>query len=295
METITTKKLKEVIKKKDHVLLNVLPEEYYKALTLPASKNICIYETSFIKQAQELVPDKETKLVVFGMDKKHSAGGKAGAVLDSLGYTHVHVYKEGVEGWKKAGGKTVGTKKLPRNTLKKKSLKVIPTESYLEWEASNILNKHVGKVSIASGTLTKDPKNILKGEITVDMKSITNEDIADKTIRGYLLDHLSSTDFFEVKNYPTAKMQILSVKKISDLASSLNYQVKALVTIKAITLPFTFKAYGHVDSGKLVTQGNFVLDRSKWDVQYGSSRFFEALGKHLVHDEIRFRFKVVAG
>jgi polyisoprenoid-binding protein YceI len=263
-------------------------------MTLPDSKNFCIYETSFIKQVQEALPSKKTNIVVFGMDKKHNASKRAGAILTSLGYEHVHVYAEGVEGWKKAGGEIVGTKKFPSNTFKKKSLKVLPKESYIEWEGTNIFNKHTGTTDIASGAFTQDNKNVLMGEITVDMKTVTNKDMSDKASREHLVSHLKSPDFFEVQKYPTAKMQILSVKKISDFKSSLNYQVTSLVTIKSKTLLFTFKAHGHITDGKLVTQGNFILDRSKWDVQYGSSRFFEALGKHLVHDEIRFRFRVVA-
>ena len=74
----------------------------------------------------------------------------------------------------------------------------------------------------------------------------------------------------------------------------MNYEVKSKVTIKSKTLPFTFKVHGHLDKGNIVAQGSFVLDRSKWWVQYGSSHFFEALGMHLVHDEINFRFKLVA-
>ena len=293
MKTITTNKLKDLIGQKEYLFLNVLPEEYYKEETLPGSKNICVYETAFGGKVQKRYPHKDTKLIVFGKDNKHHAASRAGAILESLGYTNVYVYKDGVDGWKKARGKiTKGKKMSPK--LSKKSYRVNTKESYLFWEGNNIHNKHYGKVGIKSGVLNVSKTKGFTGDITIDMNKISNDDIEDKTTNGYLIAHLQSADFFETKTYPTAHMEVLSVKKISDVESSLNYQVKTKVTIKSKTLPFTFKVHGHLDNGKIVAQGSFVLDRSKWWVQYGSSRFFEALGMHLVHDEINFRFKLVA-
>ena len=102
MKTITTKKLKELIGHKDYRLLNVLPKEYFKAETIPHSINICIYESSFTEQVQETIPNKDTKFIVFGSDKKHKAATHAGELLESLGYKDIFVYKDGIEGLEKS-------------------------------------------------------------------------------------------------------------------------------------------------------------------------------------------------
>ena len=293
MKTIQTSKLKEVFAKRDYTLLNVLPAESYKQGTLPCSKNACIYETNFAEQVHKLVPHKEAKVVVFGMDRRHNAAQRAGEVLASLGYSAVYVYRPGVLGWKDAGEKIVGAQKKQKQKLKQKYA-VVPSESFIEWEGSNIANRHYGTLKIASGSLQVDAKRGMQGDIVVNMKSIKNIDQKDAVMRGYLEAHLKSSDFFDVVQFPVATMRIESVEHIGKSASAHNYKVHSRVTIKGVTKPVAFSVHGHMQDGSMYVQGAFVLDRSKWDVQYGSARFFEALGKHLVHDEVFVRFKVVA-
>ena len=45
--------------------------------------------------------------------------------------------------------------------------------------------------------------------------------------------------------------------------------------------------------GRLTAEAHFDFDRTHWNVIYGSNRFFEHLGMHLVFDLISLQMKIV--
>ena len=46
--------------------------------------------------------------------------------------------------------------------------------------------------------------------------------------------------------------------------------------------------------GAVTTEAHFDLDRTKWNVIYGSSRFFKRLGMHLVFDLVSIQMRILA-
>jgi polyisoprenoid-binding protein YceI len=48
------------------------------------------------------------------------------------------------------------------------------------------------------------------------------------------------------------------------------------------------------DDNGLIAEAHFDIDRTRWNVIYGSTRFFENLGMHLVFDLISFQVRIVA-
>jgi len=44
---------------------------------------------------------------------------------------------------------------------------------------------------------------------------------------------------------------------------------------------------------KLVAEAHFDIDRTRWDIIYGSNRFFSHLGMHLVYDLISLQMKII--
>ena len=290
MKTITAAQLyKRLQDKKDTLIsINVLPEEFFASETIPDSLNFCVYKTSFIEDVKKAIKDKKQEIVVFGQNKKYGAAERAAYFLGSAGYKNVTVFLGGIDAWKKAGYKIKGSKKAAQQPLHKKNFSIDTKESYVAWDGSNMFNKHFGQV------LTATKSSVFKGEIILDMKKITCEDLTNKAMNRALISHLKSSDFFDVKEYPTAKLTFQKVTPKSAVVSDLTYKVEGKLTIKNITHPVKFEIHGHYSDKKLVAQGDLVIDRSKWNVQYGSGRFFEALGQHLVHDQVRLRFKIVA-
>ena len=66
------------------------------------------------------------------------------------------------------------------------------------------------------------------------------------------------------------------------------YKVLANLTIKGITRPVSFAANIKFDNLKFSAEANIKIDRTKWNIRYGSGTFFENLGDRMIKDEIEF-------
>ena len=91
-----------------------------------------------------------------------------------------------------------------------------------------------------------------------------------------MLGHLKSDDFFGVANFPTAELNITEVKK-----SDAGYTVTGNLTIKGISKPVTFDT-AVTKSG---ATAQIVIDRTDYDVKYGSGKFFDNLGDKTIYDD----------
>jgi hypothetical protein len=50
---------------------------------------------------------------------------------------------------------------------------------------------------------------------------------------------------------------------------------------------------GLTSEGKAAAQAAFAIDRTQWNVLYGSGKYFRHLGEHLVNDLIEIQIRVV--
>lgn len=155
--------------------------------------------------------------------------------------------------------------------------KVIKTEkSSVVWKGYKVTGSHVGAISIESGNLVFDGDKLTGGEFVIDMNSITVTDLTGE-YKGKLEGHLKSDDFFGVGTYPTAKLIFKKVKSNGKNA----YKVTGDLTIKGKTNSITFdlSIYGSKANAAL------KIDRSKYDVRYGSTSFFDDLKDKAIYDE----------
>lgn len=160
------------------------------------------------------------------------------------------------------------------NIADKKEIKT--AESKVTWKGYKVTGSHEGTVDLKSGYLTFEGDKLTGGEFTVDMSSLGATDLEGDS-KGKLDGHLKSDDFFGVKNHPTSKLVITDVKATGKNA----YEVTGDLTIKDKTNPITFdlSVYGNKATGAL------KIDRSKYDVRYGSGSFFDNLGDKTIYDE----------
>ena len=101
--------------------------------------------------------------------------------------------------------------------------------------------------------------------------------------KASLMNHLKSQDFFGVDKFSTASITFQSNQsKIKNNQLDLN----AFLTIKKITHPIDFSAEIIEVKPSLKAKASLVFDRSKYDVRYGSGKFFENLGDRLILDEV---------
>lgn len=144
-----------------------------------------------------------------------------------------------------------------------------------------------GTVMLSGGTVTVAGGAIASGDFTIDMSTITVEKTSNENRPGSMLEeHLKSDDFFDVETYPTVRFAITNV---TDGMVTGDLTVKA--TTKEISFPATVRTEGDT---RLVAQADIVVDRSEWDVRYGSGSFFSDLGDNLIADEVQIRLELVA-
>lgn len=65
------------------------------------------------------------------------------------------------------------------------------------------------------------------------------------------------------------------------------------LTIKDITHPVSFDAKIEVFSDYLHSMGEIVIDRTSYNIRYGSGRFLDNLGDKLIYDDFVLQFKLV--
>ena len=124
------------------------------------------------------------------------------------------------------------------------------------------------------------------------MNSITCTDLTDKTYNDKLIGHLKSDDFFGTAKHPTAKFEITKVT----LKEGVNYDVTGKLTIKGITNEITFPALikQTETAAKIVTVATIKVNRTKFDIKYGSASFFESIGDKAINDEFDLTISVIA-
>lgn len=123
------------------------------------------------------------------------------------------------------------------------------------------------------------------GTFTVDMTTINTTDLKPGQGKESLDGHLKAEDFFGVEKHKTAN---LVFKTISGKGNGL-YTVTADLTIKGITKPITFD---------ITVKGNTAtttlkVDRTKYDIKYGSGSFFTDLGDKTISDEFELKVNLV--
>lgn len=156
----------------------------------------------------------------------------------------------------------------------KKEIKV--ENSKVVWKGYKMTGSHEGLITLKSGYLNFDQDKLTGGSFTIDMTSISNVDLEGE-YKDKLEGHLKSDDFFGVEKFPSATLIFTNVKSTGKNA----YEVTGDITIKGITesVKFDISIYGNKANATL------KLDRTKFDVRYGSASFFDDLKDKVIYDE----------
>jgi len=174
--------------------------------------------------------------------------------------------------------------------------KVDPAKSNVVWDGKKVTGAHNGTIKLANGAIQVDKNKVTGGTIEMDMNSIVDLDIKDQEYNQKLIGHLKSDDFFSVEKHPRATFKITNVTPIKGAkAGEPNYNVGGNLTIKGITNPITFPAQITMNGNIVAAKSEAVtLDRTKWDIRYGSKSFFANIGDKAIMDDFTVQFNVVA-
>ena len=122
------------------------------------------------------------------------------------------------------------------------------------------------------------------------MTSITCTDIESEKKNKYLVDHLKDEDFFDVNQFPEAKLTVNRVKNIEGS----QFEMKGNMTIKGITNPVTFNADIKINRNSYTAIAKIIIDITKWGVEYKSGNIFKDLGDKIIYDDMEFDIFLVS-
>jgi polyisoprenoid-binding protein YceI len=169
---------------------------------------------------------------------------------------------------------------------------ILKDKSVIKWTGhKKILTDWIdkGTISIKSGELEIKDGKINTNQLVIDMNSIKADATGAGSGQDKLETHLKSDAFFDVVKYPEANFVIKEVK-ISEEVSKFN--IEGDLTIKGITnaisIPVLFEMIGE----EYKISGKVDIDRTLWDIKFGSSKFFQDLGDNVVDDIVNLEFEV---
>ncbi|MBK5721946.1 YceI family protein [Dysgonomonas sp. Marseille-P4677] len=173
---------------------------------------------------------------------------------------------------------------------------VVDTQaSSIHWIGSKVGGSHHGTIGIKSGELAVNGQDVASGSFVVDMNAIVNEDLTDKKMNEMLVGHLKSEDFFDVAKYPESAFIITKIEAAANASDSVTHLVSGNLKLKDVEKNITFgaKVTKEGDMYKAVTVP-FTIDRTQWNVKYGSKTLFADLKENIVNDNIELQITIVA-
>lgn len=148
-------------------------------------------------------------------------------------------------------------------TLTDGSHEISVEASEVNWKGVMLgVKEHTGTVALQNGTIEVTDGVITGGSFTVDLSAITPTDTAynEEQTKEKLVGHLSSPDFFDVANHPTATFVI---------TGSEGNTVMGDLTIRGITHPEKVENVEiHAVDGVVNIKGDLTFDRKQYDVSF---------------------------
>ncbi len=162
-------------------------------------------------------------------------------------------------------------------------------QSNVHWKAYKVTGSHEGDLKLQSGSLVFEDDILIGGEVIIDMNSITCTDLEAGMGKEKLEGHLKSDDFFATEKYPEARLEITQV---ISRGTPGDYKVVGDITIKDKTESIKFNTV--VTPGETASKAvaSLTLDRTEFDVRYGSGSFFENLGDKTIYDEFELQVEI---
>ncbi|MEN9703631.1 MAG: hypothetical protein RLZZ209_1059 [Bacteroidota bacterium] len=166
-----------------------------------------------------------------------------------------------------------------------KIVNVNKSASSIAWLAKKVTGEHNGTVGISAGALNVNGNKLIGGNFTIDLKTIKALDITDPGYNQKFIGHITSGDFFEIEKFPTASFVITKVA---------GNQVTGNLTVKGITKSITFPAEIAIKGGKVTAKANITIDRTDFNIKYGSKKFFDSIGDKAIYDDFALTVSLVS-
>ena len=162
-------------------------------------------------------------------------------------------------------------------------------KSTFTWTGKKVAGEHTGNIKLKSGTIKIDGNELKGGNFIIDMTTLTCTDLKDQGSNTSLVNHLKSDDFFSVEKFNESRFNITKVVR----QPNSQYQVTGNLEIKGSSDPNTFTATVEEKGKQKIFTGTMVVDRTLYNIRYGSGKFFENLGDRMINDNFEIKFSLM--
>ncbi len=195
-----------------------------------------------------------------------------------------------------------------------------PTSSITTYIGRKPTGKHHGKVFIKEGYFNIKEDRIVGGTVTLDMGTITVDDLDDQEEahgKDILLNHLKSRDFLDIENHPTGQFIIHSVTDFdaswtrenreefeSDFKPLSNTQhiivnpthiLHGELTLRGVTNKISFPVRMEKFTTKVKMSAKFNIDRTDYNINYSKeASVSDQIKDKFIYDTVNLGFVVEA-
>lgn len=278
------------------LFVDVMNPEYFAEKHIKGALNAPVYEVVFPTYLEKIDWDKAATVIAYNQKEDSFATQDAAMKLTRLGFQDVYEFPGGLSKWEEAGLGVEKGESVPVPRIDDGEYGLDLESSIVGWSGRNVKYAHRGTINLKSGKVVIKNGKLTGGEFVLDMTTIKDLDLTDDSWRGVLESHLKSSDFFDVENFPEASFSIGDVKELRGaLIGTPNHVLGGSLNIKGVSRSIEFPAMiVPMGEGVLNGQAHFDFDRTLWNVRYGSEKFFENLGMHLVNDFVSLELFLVA-
>ncbi|QYS88609.1 MULTISPECIES: YceI family protein [Flavobacterium] len=169
--------------------------------------------------------------------------------------------------------------------------------STIYWTGFKPSEKHTGTLKLKEGLFICNQNTIALGRFYMNMNSITVTDLKDKKDKNKLENHLKGLadknikdHFFNISKYPISDFRITH----SELKNNKTI-IYGNLTIKGITKSVNFPAKININNDQISLKSDTLqLNRTYWNVNYGSKSIFDDLKDEFISDQIHIQVNLIA-
>ncbi len=101
---------------------------------------------------------------------------------------------------------------------------------------------------------------------------------------------MKSADFFDVETYPNSNFEVTGIETVDGKT-----MLSGNLTMKDATNNISFPVSTEMKDDMVILKSEtFMIDRSKWNVEYGSKSFFNNLGDKFINDDMELKVTLIA-
>lgn len=171
---------------------------------------------------------------------------------------------------------------------------VKPSDTSITWTGRKVVLKNwidSGKINLKEMVFEVKDGKISSNKFIIDMTSIAGVSTGAGGGQDKLTTHLKSADFFDVVTFPTSTF-VAKEFTASSTKPGL-FTVNGDLTIKDVTNEISIPVMlGYTDKKVITLKGTATVDRTLWNIKYGSGKFFKNLGDNVIDDIFTLDFDI---